>query len=407
MHDQHGAGPIDLSVRTAGEGTALQSRFLGLETRAVAIRRHDSLAGAVRALLERHGAFSADADRKLASLDGLPEPLDRLLGVVVDAFLTFETASASGPATGLGGRSETRLAEIFAARDALIDAAEALDSAAGLGADGFGTQSSPLEFPPWFALGLNESDDTYATDFALLIDLAGSDTYLNNAGGSNLHGGACNLAAIVPSPAAALLDLDGNDHFTSGRSCGANGGGSADGVGFLFDGGGNDLYTAGDFGTNGGGNFGGVGFLLDKSGGDTYQAGGDGTNGGAAALGVGLLIDGGDAIDTYTAGGLGTNGGGQIGAGGLLDLGGADTYTAGSIGTNGGCNGGVAFLIDAAGNDHYTADSVGVNGGASGGVSMLLDGGGFDVYLDDDGGAGNDKTAVPKGAAGAQIDVAG
>jgi hypothetical protein len=48
-----------------------------------------------------------------------------------------------------------------------------------------------------------------------------------------------------------------------------------------------------------------------------------------------------------------------------------------------------------------------VNGAGSLGVGALVDGGGTDTYVDQLGGAGTDKTVVPKGTLGAQIDTDG
>lgn len=416
------SAPPGMAALAASRSAALQVRALGVDAAAVDVPRHESLSAAVRSLLEQHGGLSGAVERRLAALDSMPEDLRGPIARVVDAFIAFDAAvsrrhttselraPSDGPAarrssaTSLETIVDESIGEIFAARSALLDAAADLASVAST--PGFGaspTETAPFQLPPWLSVSVGVNDDAYDQDFVLLIDEGGDDIYTNNAGGSNLHGGACNLAAVLPSPAAALVDLSGNDRYVSGRSCGANGGGAALGAGFLFDGGGDDVYSAGSLGTNGGGDFGGIGMLVDQSGGDTYLAGSNGTNGGGA-FGVGFLWDG-DGGDSRTAGDLGTNGGAQIGAGALVDLAGSDSYMAGDIGTNGGANGGVAFLIDAQGDDDYTAGSAGVNGGGSGGLALLLDLLGFDEYVDGDGGTGNDKTVAPKGGVGAQLDV--
>lgn len=398
------------AVTDAHRAMSRQARALGIELASVSVPvpTHASLEDAVGALLARHDALTVEAQQQLAPLALIPEPHQQALTRVVDAYLSFDDAVGRRQALvrQRGIESSAGLGDVLASRLVLFDAATDL---AELNPVPSTSQSAaPFEFEPWLALSIGAGNDTYTDDFALVIDKGGNDTYSNNAGGSNLHSGEiCALGAVVPSPAAALIDLGGGDFYTSGRSCGANGGGAASGAGFLYDAGpGDDTYLAGDFGTNGGGNFGGVGFLFDEDGSNTYTAGDFGTNGGGA-LGVGLLVDGAGG-DTYVAGDAGTNGGGELGAGGLVDRGaGTDSYQAGGVGTNGGANGGTAFLIDAGGDDTYLAGSIGVNGGGSAGVGLLLDAGGFDSYTDDDGGSGTNKTVAPKGAVGAQIDAPG
>lgn len=385
----------------------MQARALGVVRSVPPATRYGSFTEAVGALLERRGARSHEGvEQSMARLADVPAPLADALARVVERFMAFEDAAARrDPGAVLGARQA--LLEAAAAASAAAAGADDRDGNGGGGearasATAF-DPSTPFQVSPWLSVSTGDNDDTYTTDFVLVIDEAGDDTYTNNAGGSNLHGGLCELGAVTPSPAAALVDLEGIDHYTSGRSCGANGGGAALGAGFLYDGEGDDEYVAGEFGTNGGGDFGGLGFLFDGSGTDRYEAGRGGTNGGGAA-GVGLLVDGGGG-DRYTAGDAGTNGGAQLGVGGLVDLGGGDVYIAGAIGTNGGAGGGFGFLLDGGGNDTYTADTLGVNGGAGAGSGLLLDAGGLDTYLDGDGGSGTNKTVVPKGAVGAQVDV--
>lgn len=396
------------TVQAANRAVAFQLAALGVTHTLVDPPVHATLKDAVRAFLRRHDALSAVADERLGSLDSIPEQEQRALTAFVDSFLAFEDAvdrrnTAIG-SSDLEPTTSTGLADVAAARSLLAKAAEEVATTMQPDAGAASTtDDAPLQLPPWFSLSIGVANDTYETDFVLLIDQGGSDTYANNAGGSNMHGGACEFGAVSPSPAAALVDVAGNDFYTSGRSCGANGGGAALGAGFLFDGDGDDIYTAGSFGTNGGGNFGGVGFLADRLGRDEYTGGGSGVNGGGA-VGFGLLVDGG-GIDSYQAGSNGTNGGAALGAGGLADLGGGDDYRAGDVGTNGGANGGVAFLLDAGGDDTYTAGDTGVNGGASIGTSFLVDVAGDDDYSDQGGGTGDNRTVMPKGAMGAQVDL--
>jgi hypothetical protein len=233
-----------------------------------------------------------------------------------------------------------------------------------------------------------------------LFDAAGDDAYRARERGGN---GGANLGS-----AGLLLDASGDDRYEA-RQAAVNGGGLFAAQGFLVDMAGSDRYVAGSFGTNGGGYREGGGFLLDGGdGSDLYEAGEEGTNGGArgGSEASGFLLDaGGD--DRYVASHAGTNGGGSGGDGFLLDAAGNDTYLAGWQGTNGGANiGGSGALIDEAGDDTYFAGALGANGGASLGRGLLFDGAGRDCYADDDGGTGCDRTVVPKGLAGAQVDVA-
>lgn len=232
------------------------------------------------------------------------------------------------------------------------------------------------------------------------LDNGGSDTYTGANGGSN-------------SGVGFLLDLGQSDDTYKAENTGTNGGGADGGVGFLVDAGGQDTYSATKEGTNGGANN-GVGFLLDGGGADSYTAETVGTNGGSRN-GRGLLVDVGESDDTYTAGTKegghvesfgATNGGGNgRGSGMLFDTAGDDSYSALFSGTNGGAvNGASGLLVDGAGNDSYTALQNGTNGGAESAVGLLLDISGHDSYEDMEGGTGTDRSVVPKGDVGAQMD---
>lgn len=227
-----------------------------------------------------------------------------------------------------------------------------------------------------------------------LFDAAGDDIYSGEAFGTN--GGGYGGSGL-------LVDTAGNDEYLS-LGYGANGGGYV-GSGHLLDLRGNDSYTSAYFGVNGGADV-GTGLLLDASGRDFYFAGKFGTNGGAWAAGLGLLLDL-KGADSYEATDLATNGGGGFnGSGILIDAAGDDRYKAGSFGTNGGAAlGSTGQLIDVAGNDRYVAARDGANGGGATGWGCLVDLDGRDSYQDRDGGTGRDKTVVPKGSAGAQIDA--
>ena len=99
-------------------------------------------------------------------------------------------------------------------------------------------------------------------------------------------------------------------------------------------------------------------------------------------------------------------------------MGGNDSYFAGAGGVNGGSWVGSGFLFDGGGDDNYVADQDGANGQAdpvlgcfvgclyNHAAGLLLDKGGRDNYADNAGGTGADRTVVPKGLVGAQVDVA-
>ncbi|HVM35198.1 MAG TPA: hypothetical protein VM784_07640 [Actinomycetota bacterium] len=436
---------------------------------------------AALALLARRGVSPTEEQvDELFALDDLPDPAASALRRYLESYLRFDAAarrtydadtvtSLRTRAGGPRGRGESAVgvvaAEVLSARTALAN--NAVELATELKAFA-GAKRAVIQMAPALCLDLAGGNTTYTEDCGVLIDAGGNDTYLNNAGGSNLQAGAC--PGFTPTGAAALIDAGGNDSYgadatdeTTGaavqpRSCGANGGGY-NGAGFLFDAGGNDTYIAGEEGTNGAGSL-GAGFLLDVRGNDTYTAAGLGTNGGGDLGGAGLLVDGdgNDAYlggktsvngggsrgsgflvdiggnDTYSAGDESANGGGFVGSGFLLDAGGGnDVYTAGNDATNGGGNFGTGFLLDSGGNDAYSAGGLATNGGSTGGAGLLIDregndsyvaghdatnGGGFgagllfdaagiDTYQDPliPGGMAKDCTIIPKGTIGAQMDA--
>lgn len=284
----------------------------------------------------------------------------------------------------------------------------------------------------------------------LLVDGAGSDVY--RAGANLSCADDCLIGILAVNGGAsggtgAIVDGEGRDTYQAGVDLECQG---------------RCLVAAG--GANGAG-FGGSGGIVDLLGDDRYEAGVNvsadcggcqigavGANG-AAALGEGAILDG-DGEDAYLVGvdvrsvceqscevgARGVNGGGFIGAGRILDVAGEDTYLAGTnvdatcrpelnpcrVGapaSNGGTVLGEGRLEDLVGDDLYAVAAwseldcvpegaecgpggLYVNGGADRGTGLLLDGGGFDAYLGPGGGSGQDRTVVPKGTAGAQIDLA-
>ncbi len=299
----------------------------------------------------------------------------------------------------------------------------------------------------------------------LAVDAAGSDTYESTFLGAN-GGGAVGYFGEIGVGVGLLVDGGGDDVFESG-SYGTNGAAVEWGLGLIHGGlisaGGDDVLEARYFGSNGGvytraaGH--GHGFIVNADGANTYDGGGVGSNGGAHAgedasstaflldatggntfsgvhqalnggarggSAVALLVSG-EASDTfYTENGVGANGGAHRGAPArafLVNAGGDNAYLSDDdFAVNGGAHGETSYglLYDVAGDDTYIVeDDESVNGGvsesgclaelvvtcASSTVGTLLDGSGTDTYEDDAGGTGTDKTVVPKGTIGAQIDL--
>lgn len=412
-----GGDPLRMGVEVAKRVTAAQAAALDVTLPAhVGSATLDSPAAAAATLMARHGV-RADATQRaaLAELDSLTEPLRGALTRVIDAFLAFEVATevafAAGPdaasllADGPAGpdaltRAGVDLGGVFAARTRLLDAVSALRDALTTAA----RTKSTLGACPAVAVDLAGVDDVYDTDCALVIDAHGDDLYRNNAGGGRgaaMADGLCGAASIIA--AAAVVDVNGDDEYVSGRSCGVNGGGAL-GAGMLVDIVGNDRYTAAGSGTNGGGAL-GAGLLVDVAGADTYTAEHLGTNGGGFS-GSGLLVDVVGA-DTYLAGGNGTNGGGYGGHGTLIDAEG-DDYRDATTGANGGANiGGIGLLLDNSGRDVNNAYLFAGNGAGSLGVGLLVDSRGTgDVYgITDTATYAQDETIVPKQLVGAQVDA--
>lgn len=239
----------------------------------------------------------------------------------------------------------------------------------------------------------------YAESTGFLFDGGGDDEYVGEEEGVN--GGGKGGEGI-------LIDASGDDRYLAEGHRGINGGGmwgntfvlnpfggeGPPGAGFLYDGGGDDLYSAGDFAVNGGAAFGGSGFLYDNGGDDAYLAGSHGANGGGSA-GAGFLYDA-NGSDRYDAGSRGANGGGYLGVGRLVDRAGDDVYVAVDDGANGQGGGTVDVWIPPTAPEPTPVPVPG--------AGLLLDEGGRDEYEDLAGGTGIDRTVVPKGTVGAQID---
>ena len=206
-------------------------------------------------------------------------------------------------------------------------------------------------------------DNVYDEDAALIIDLGGNDKYFNHAGGSTRT-----------YPFSAVIDLSGDDLYTSGEDF-SQGAGLLGG-GFLIDLAGDDDYIAKRF-SQGTGIL-GVGILADLAGNDQYTA--VSVAQGSGSFGIGLLADsGGD--DRYFGNYFVQGTGDTKGFGALVETAGDDKYFAGGLfedfrapgksyqsmsqgfgfgarpaGTLVGASGGIGVLADAEGNDTYVAD---------------------------------------------------
>ena len=251
-------------------------------------------------------------------------------------------------------------------------------------------QGPDVEVWPVLRLDLDGTNDVVVHDYVLSIDRAGNDRYFNSAGGSpldlrrgpkgsgspengpsrgcvnplyDLHDGQCTLAA------ALLIDLAGDDTYGRMEAPDADaictdeplvrrvltaGTGFA-GVGVLMDGAGDDTYLGKGI-TQGAGHVGGVGVLQDEGGDDVYHAMRL-SKGFGVAGGLGVLHDGGGndrytyymprAIDPkapYKTPGSG---------GGFTTTGLCDNQARWDEGT--GIAGGVGVLVEDGGDDFYQA----------------------------------------------------
>jgi HEAT repeat protein len=233
-------------------------------------------------------------------------------------------------------------------------------------------------------------DDVHAEDAALLIDLGGNDTYLNNAGG-------CGSAGAV----AVCIDLAGDDHYEAPNRSYVQGFGFL-GLGMLVDIAGNDVYRAKHF-SQGAGIL-GVGFLWDKAGNDTFSA--HTFCQGAGMFGSGSLYDD-SGDDVYDCASNGQGSATTMGRGTLADLEGNDKYrlacdsTKDAMGGTPGYGqggalsfraypwekklvayGGVGLLVDNKGNDEYVSKGWNCQGGSYiMSLGALVDNEGNDHYV--------------------------
>ncbi len=223
-----------------------------------------------------------------------------------------------------------------------------------------------------------EDDNVYTEDFAVIIDLGGSDVYKNNAGGSR-----------ADHAFALCIDFTGDDLYLRSQC-------------LNYDM--TDKYAVGSDFSQGSG-FLGAGVLVDVEGNDTYRSN-EAYAQGYAVMGVGILADY-DGCDTYR-GLVQAQGAAFFGIGLLADGYGEDTYRVGQYGQGLGLCKGFGAIIDTHGNEEYYIGGVvpdtrgrcvrcykamgqgfgfGIRPyspiGTSGGIGLLADAQGEDKYMGD------------------------
>jgi len=229
------------------------------------------------------------------------------------------------------------------------------------------------------AIALDGKDDSWASsDFFLLVDLGGNDTYLDDVATNK----------DVYHPISVVLDLAGNDTYKPSfafdiktppipavkSTKSARQAAGFYGIAVLDDAAGDDSYHSPRF-AQGYALF-GVGVLLDHGGADLYR--GYDNSQGSAEYGYALLFDSGASKDKYETWELSEGFGGTRGIGFLVDDGGNDEYLAIED----------PIISDWAGEGTNWSGSMGFGFGTrlstapylSGGLGALFDLGGDDKY---------------------------
>jgi hypothetical protein len=172
---------------------------------------------------------------------------------------------------------------------------------------------------------------------ALLLDLAGSDTY--------------SCVDLMSREALVNKRLLGAAEAAQGVGIGEL---DAGGSGFLIDIAGDDTYSAGEH-SQGAGARAGLGTLIDMQGADEYSARRF-SQGFGDRQGVGILVEGGgdDAYRVDRPLGSAMGHGNDLGLGMLADASGDDQYHAGNVCMGASVSQGAGILLDCAGEDAYT-----------------------------------------------------
>jgi hypothetical protein len=346
-------------------------------------------------------------------LTGLLSTLRRCHGITRRAFPTVEQLLPHRPGGGPPPATEPDLGfqdDVINCGRAATASANTLSTLSGAMAR---ARKARLDLWPVLRYEPGAGDTTYTTDYVLIVDRAGNDSYFNNAGGNALDivrhktpARGCIDAFDIIRPAtcvlsaAAVIDLAGNDTYgrldppdpdTDGLCTSGSvqrriftGGAGVAGVGILIDRRGDDRYT-GKVITMGAGHIGGYGLLRDEAGNDSYAIVRTGL-GAAIVGGLGELIDGGgnDRFDFYVPAPLNPLAPNLTpGAGGVrddLDRCNRDvslTLGAGSIG-------GVGQFSATGGDDFYRAPLFSLGSGDRGGAGRFSDlGGGNDTSTGD------------------------
>lgn len=239
---------------------------------------------------------------------------------------------------------------------------------------------------------LGPDDNEFGGPAALLVDLGGNDHYTGPIG----------VGHLTPGSLSVAVDIEGNDRYDRQHDDYGQGFGAL-AVGLLVDLAGDDRYQAGNMAQGCG--IMGVGLLADLAGADEYRMSLMGQ--GMGVFGMGALVDS-AGNDRYLLAGLGQGVGATMGWGLLADLGGNDKYlvqrqwnrssrTADKWSHVQGAGlsirsfdwtrglslyGGIGFLSDGGGNDFYSADGGNCMGSAYFmSIGALVDDSGDDKYL--------------------------
>jgi hypothetical protein len=228
----------------------------------------------------------------------------------------------------------------------------------------------------------HSNDEHFDSDAMLTIDLGGNDRYIGRhgagagycsvvmdlAGNDRYETGDLNLGVGVLG-AGLVYDMAGDDVIGCGS---VSVGVGLAGVGVFYNEGGRDTYRSATL-TQGYGLF-GIGLCIDTTGDDLYDAKLN-AQGASRTQGVGWLIDraGGDV---YKAGGLILN------SPLFKDVyySNAQGYSSGYREDTGGISGGVGLLTDIAGDDAYVSETYAQAASYWFALGTLYDGGGHDTY---------------------------
>ena len=242
-------------------------------------------------------------------------------------------------------------------------------------------------------------DDSYRADdwtqgfgsvwgYGLLVDMEGDDSYY--AGGHYIH------HPLLPDQYRSFAQ-----GFGMGWRKDASGG-----IGFLYDGKGNDSYYVEVYG-QGTSYWYSLGMLVDSDGNDTYSAA-EYAQGAGIHLSCGLLVDRKGNDHYFSRHGPSQGEGHDFAVGILIDSEGNDAYEV-SGGQGIGLNNSVGLFVDSKGDDTYTTREKGAGQGwanwsrGTAGVGIFLDLGGDDRYPE--GYPGKNNSFWISGTYGAGIDT--